>query len=295
MESNFSRKMQRFYDAGGFNIALDGEVVAFKYIGCLKISHIWKDFYNEYKVNLESKLDELGIKFNLSEFQVRWLPDAPRALDTVAFVCYRYNVDHLKIIKELDGVFMGDSDEHGFEGKYLAVKPNRFTNSRQNYIFPRTNFQAQESAVMQFNNRHYYPEVVNKRNANPCAIAKLMNIQNASEAGKDEDWDEPASNNKKDNVGLLDKINIKSEPNNYETDEKLRDACAKMTRDLSIDSRNQVNNKSKKMKLESPINKEAKRLEFFVNEDIEDGVKQSCENLCTKWYFKDGESSWTTF
>ena len=42
---------------------------------------------------------------------------------------------------------------------------------------------------MQFNNRHYYPEVVNKRNANPCAIAKLMNMQNASEADKDEDWE----------------------------------------------------------------------------------------------------------
>ena len=172
--SSFSRKMQKFAESGGYNLILDKKLTTFKYMGCLKISHIFKDFDEDYKAKLYYELDEIVKAYKLSAYELRWLPKEhnKNKLDTVAFVCFRHNEDHLQVIKELDGKWMGDEEDK--EGKFLAVKPNGFTNEKVNPIFPQTNFKKQEAAVKMFNNRHYVADKTNERNATPLAVARIL-------------------------------------------------------------------------------------------------------------------------
>ncbi len=143
MLSSFSRKMQKFSESGGYNLIIDRKLTPFKYMGCLKISHIFKEFDEEYKAKLYYELDEIVKAYKLSANELRWLPDEcnRNKLDTVAFVCFRHNEDHLQVIQQLDGRWMGDDGDK--EGKFLAVKPN--TNEKINPIFPITNFKKQEA------------------------------------------------------------------------------------------------------------------------------------------------------
>ena len=145
------------------------------------------DELGDYKANLENLLDEV-VKINkLSAIELRWLPDDDKKFDTVAFVCFKHNEDNLTALKELDGKWLGDENTN--EGKYLAVKPNGFTNDKINSIFPRTNFKSQETAIRRFNDRNYLADRINERNATPLAIARVL-VKEEDDESEDEDGEE---------------------------------------------------------------------------------------------------------
>ena len=50
-KSSFSLKMAKFSETGGFNLVLKNRLTTFKYVGCLKISHVFKDEFGDYKAN----------------------------------------------------------------------------------------------------------------------------------------------------------------------------------------------------------------------------------------------------
>jgi hypothetical protein len=93
-----------------------------------------------------------------------------RPVDTVGYLICRYNEDNFKCLKALDGVEC--------LGKYLACKPNMFTNNQENYSFI-VNSQEQRDMVVKFNDAWYSDGNINEVIINPqlqprCTLADQL-------------------------------------------------------------------------------------------------------------------------
>ena len=66
--------MQNVAESGVYNLILDKKLTTFKYMGCLKISHIFKDFDEDYKGKLYYELDEIVKLYKLLAYELRnWI------------------------------------------------------------------------------------------------------------------------------------------------------------------------------------------------------------------------------
>jgi hypothetical protein len=79
-------------------------------------------------------------------------------VDTVGYLICRFNADNFKCLKALDGAEC--------LGKYLACKPNLFTNNFENYSFI-VNSQEQRDMVVKFNDAYYIDGNINRDIINP--------------------------------------------------------------------------------------------------------------------------------
>ena len=76
-----------------------------------------------------------------------------RPVDTIGYLICRYNEDNFKCLKALDGV--------EFLRKYLACKPNLFTDNVANYTYI-VNSQEQRDMVIRFNDAYYNDGDINR-------------------------------------------------------------------------------------------------------------------------------------
>ena len=74
-------------------------------------------------------------------------------VDTVGYLICRYNEDNFKCLKALDGTECLN--------KFLACKPNMFTNDRVNYTYV-VNSQEQRDMIMRFNEAYYNDGNINR-------------------------------------------------------------------------------------------------------------------------------------
>jgi hypothetical protein len=163
--------MSRFFEVlksmepNGFKVETQkNNFVSYRYIAQIKISRICKR--DDYKKLFVAKLGCVVRENKMSQYMLRWLPETyekdNRAKDTIAFITFKDNNDHMTLIRCMDGNYFGIREE----GKYIAVKPNGFSNIQFNYNLHNNDQRNLLDGVKRFNNKYYVETVSNPRTSN---------------------------------------------------------------------------------------------------------------------------------
>ena len=133
-----------------------GRLVTYRFINSLVITKIVKIrnyknvFFGQLSDTLRGHIDDKSWKFEFLPDEYEKDGDAD---DTVGFLTCLCNADHIECIRLLDG--------QSFANKYIAVKPNTFSNERLKREF-HVNSKSQRQAVAEWINCNYDDGGVNR-------------------------------------------------------------------------------------------------------------------------------------